>query len=90
MEFYFHAMGELKTDAQTGGAIPWSAMLLYADTYGLDLEEFDQFVRNIRAMEKGIRGETEKDQEAENRQNDENDEVESPRRGKPKNSLRKP
>lgn len=60
MQFYFGAMGELKTDAKNG-VIPWTAIRTYAETYGLDLEQFEDLVRYIRAMEEGLRGEQAKE-----------------------------
>lgn len=62
MAFYFDAKAELNSEAVDGGAIPWSAVLLYAETYGLDVEEFDQLLSNIRAMERGISRENDKAQ----------------------------
>ena len=53
MEFFFAAKGELNTDAGLSGIIPWSSIYAYGQAYGLDTEEFDRLVRNIRAMEKG-------------------------------------
>lgn len=64
MGFYFAAKRELNTDANDAGVIPWTALKIYADTYGLDVEQFDEFVRIIRAMEAGISGVVEREKKA--------------------------
>ena len=61
MGFFFAAKNDLNGDANEAGIIPWTAIHLYAQTYGLDIEEFERLVMLIRAMEDGIREETEKD-----------------------------
>lgn len=55
MSFYFEAKSELNTCADMHGVIPWTAILSYAQTYGLDVEQFDDFKRIIRSMEEGVR-----------------------------------
>lgn len=64
MGFYFTAKAELNTCVGMGDQIPWTAIKIYADTYGLDVEQFDHLVRIIRAMERGIKGERDKEDEA--------------------------
>lgn len=63
MSFYFAAKSDLASDANETGIIPWSSIHLYAQTYGLDVEEFDDLVRYIRAMEKGLHMGREKESE---------------------------
>lgn len=54
-EFVYAAFHELKTDRSGGfsyGPIPWTAIDAYARRFGIDdLEEFEDFVFLIRAMD---------------------------------------
>jgi hypothetical protein len=48
------AFRDLSTDREIGmgrGPIPWSAIHLYGERYGLVKDDFDRLVRIIRAMD---------------------------------------
>lgn len=55
MQFHFAAKSELNTCAGMNGQIPWTAIRDYGLTYGLTVEEIDDFTRMIRALEEGMR-----------------------------------
>jgi hypothetical protein len=55
LEFVYKAFWELSSCRQCGfgiGYIPWPAIAEYAAFYGLEADEFDDFVYQIRAMDK--------------------------------------
>lgn len=54
MNFYFQALNDLRSGRQPGSLIPWVDLRLYAETYGLDIEKFGEFVTYIRAMENAL------------------------------------
>ena len=55
LDFYLEAFGELQTERPIGmaaGQIPWYSVLIYAEHHGVDdPDEFDRFLKLIRAME---------------------------------------
>jgi hypothetical protein len=50
----WNAFGQLTTDRPVGvtrGAIPWGSIDRYAARYGIEDDDFDDFVQLIRAMD---------------------------------------
>lgn len=55
MDFYFHAFRDLQTCANMNGQIPWVAAKQYADTYGMNVEEFQDMWSKVRFLEDSIK-----------------------------------